>query len=172
MRNNLLVLYLFFNIAFVQNSYSQASISEAQSIFIYNFTRLIEWPSDRSTGNFIIGVYGSLEVFTDLKNYTTGKTVGSQSIEIKKINTPDDISGLHILFVAFGKTKDLPAIYTKIGETSTLIVSEKNGALEQGASINFVIIEDKLKYEFKAANAKKIGLKYNNYLETMSISKH
>jgi len=166
------ILFVLFNNILIQTTYSQASISQAQSIFIYNFTRMIEWPADRSSGSFTIGVYGSSDMFSELKSYTSGKNVGNQSILIKKLNSVDEMEGLHILFVAFGKTKEMAEILKKIGDNSTMIICEKNGSLEQGATINFVVIEDKLRYEVKTATAKKIGLKFNAYLETMSISKH
>ena len=170
-KSNSIVLLLFFTLLSIQNAHSQATISQAQSIFIYNFTRLIEWPADSKTGDFIIGVYGSSEEYSELKTYTAGKMVGNQNILIKKMSSVEDISGIHILFVAFGKTKELPTIVNKIGGSRTLIITEKSGGLEQGATINFVIVDDKLRYEVKTSNATKIGLKYHSNLETMSMSK-
>ncbi len=39
----------------------QTDIPSAQAMFIYNFTRLIEWPNKE--GSFIIGVIGNQEVY-------------------------------------------------------------------------------------------------------------
>jgi hypothetical protein len=41
--------------------YTQAtSVSQAQTIFIYNFSRLIQWPAKNATGEFVIGVIGDV----------------------------------------------------------------------------------------------------------------
>ena len=139
---------------------SQTGIPRAQAMFIYNFSRLIEWPSNYKSGPFVIGVIGSSQTLTELKNYTANKSVGSQKITVKKFGSPAEIGTCHILFVPFGKTKTLPAITQTLGNKSTLIICEKNGATKNGAAINFVIIGDKLKFEIKPVNAtsKKINM--------------
>jgi hypothetical protein len=151
---------------------SQASIAQAQAVFIYNFTRLIEWPAEYKTGVFTIGILGTSELYDEMKNYTNGKMVGSQTINTVKYNAIEFIGKCHILFVPFNKTKDLEAIKNKIGNNSTLIISEKKGALDNGAMINFVIIEDRLKFELKMSNATKIGLKIHSNLENMAVAKY
>ena len=139
---------------------SQTGIPRAQAMFIYNFSRLIEWPANYKSGPFVIGVLGSSQTLTELKTYTANKTVGSQPITVKKFNSPAEIGACHILFIPFSKTKTLPQVIQTLGSKSTLIISEKNGAIEKGSAINFVIIGDKLKFEIKPINAtsKKINM--------------
>ena len=132
---------------------SQTGIPRAQAMFIYNFSRLIEWPANYRSGPFVIGVLGSSQTFNELKNYTANKTVGSQQISVKKFNSPAEIATCHILFVPFGKTKQLGEVTQTLGSKSTLIVSEKNGAIDAGSAINFIIVGDKLKFEIKPSNA-------------------
>jgi hypothetical protein len=145
---------------------------QAQAIFIYNFTRMIEWPEDYKTGDFIIGIYGSSELLNELKPYISSKLVGSQPIKTVQFNNASEIAKCQILFIGYPKTKELPAITAKLGNSSTLIISEKKGALEAGATINFVMVEDKLKFELKAINATKYGIKIHSKLETMALAKY
>jgi hypothetical protein len=151
---------------------SQTSISQAQAVFIYNFTRLIEWPADSKTGNFEILIYGSNELDSDVKKYTNSKFVGTQPISVNKCSSIEEIKKPHILFIAYGKTKEMEAIKNKIGSNSTLIITEKKGSLDLGAIINFVIVEDKLKFELKIGNATRVGLKIHSNLENMAIAKY
>lgn len=152
--------------------HAQTSIAQAQAVFIYNFTRLTEWPSDFKTGDFVIGVYGSSETFSEIKNFTTGKMVGNQPITVAKYSGVADIKRCHILFVAFGKTKEMAAISGALGSSRTLIITERKGGLEEGAAINFAIVDDKLKFEIKVSNATKMGLKIHSNLENMAIAKY
>ena len=165
-----LILICFFSINNKINA--QSSVSQAQAVFIYNFTRLIEWPSDYKSGDFIIGIYSSGDMFSELKSFTNGKTVGSQNISVVKFVSAQTISKCHILFVPFSKTKELSTILGTLAGSKTLIITEKKGGLEEGAAINFVIVEDKLKFELKAGNATKLGLKINSNLENMAIAKY
>lgn len=163
---------LFILIICVQQSYAQTSIPQAQAIFTYNFTRLIEWPGDYKTGDFVIETYGNGEFYNEIKNYVKDKSVGSQKIVVKNVSNIDEIGKCHILFVNFGKAKEIPSIISKIGSSKTLIISDKRGSLDDGAGIYFAIIEDKLKYEVKASNITRMGLKYNSILENMAYAKH
>ena len=168
----ILVFSIFFIFLYLPKTNAQTSITQAEAIFIYNFTRLIEWPPDYKKGGFVIGIYGSTDVFNEIQHFVKGKTVGSQPISVVKYNNVENIGRCHILFVAFGKTKELPAIINQIGNNKTLVVGEKTGILNEGAAINFMVIDDKLKFELKAGNASKYGLKVLSSLEKLAVSKY
>jgi hypothetical protein len=154
---------------FVTAAYVQTTIPKAQTLFIYNFSRLIEWPASYRTGSFVIGILGSSEVAAELESYTKGKKVGAQVIEIMRYKTPEEINNCHILFVPFSKTKQVPEIIATLNGKSTLIITEKSGALDEGAAINFVVMADKMKFELKAENASKYGIKFSSKLSEMSV---
>ncbi|HEX2394030.1 MAG TPA: YfiR family protein [Bacteroidales bacterium] len=149
-------------------AYMQTSIPKAQSLFIYNFSRLIEWPANYRTGDFIIGVLGTAEVAGELEAYTKGKKVGAQNILIMRYKTPAEIQQCHILFIPFVRTKQLPEVVANLATKSTLIITEKTGALNDGAAINFIILEDRMKFELRAENANKYGIKFSAKLQEMS----
>ena len=156
---------------FASVAYMQTTIPKAQTLFIYNFSRLIEWPASNMTGNFVIGVLGATEITTELDLYTKGKKVGTHDIEVIRYKTAKEITTCNILFVPFDKTKQLPEILGILNGKSTLIITEKAGALEEGSAINFVVVEDKLKFELKADNASKFGIKFSSKLQEMSLQK-
>lgn len=147
---------------------SQTDIPRAQAMFIYNFSRLIEWPESYKTGPFIIGAMGNSPTTTELEAYTTNKAVGSQTIQVKKFETAAQIGNCHILFIPFGKTKMMPEIMQAVGNKSTLLICEKNGAIDEGAAINFVVIGDKLKFEIKPSNASGKNIQMSSKLNEMA----
>jgi hypothetical protein len=160
-----IIIALFFSSV----AYMQSTIPKAQTMFIYNFSRLIEWPPSARSGNFVIGVFGATEITMELELYTKGKKVGTRDIVIQRYKALEEISGCHILFVPFEKTKRMPEILNQVNGKSTLIITEKSGALSEGAAINFLLIEDKLKFEIKPENASKYGIKLSAKLQEMSM---
>jgi hypothetical protein len=154
----------------VTAAYMQTTIPKAQTLFIYNFSRLIEWPVNYRTGNFVIGVLGTTEVAAELEAYTKGKRVGTQNIEIIKYKAPTEVQNCHILFVPYARTKQINEVIASMGGKSTLIITEKNGALNEGSAINFIIVQDKMKFELKPENANKYGIKFSSKLTEMSLS--
>jgi hypothetical protein len=154
---------------FASVAYMQTTIPKAQTLFIFNFSRLIEWPASYKTGPFVIGVLGSSEVAGELETYTKGKKVGSQDISVVRYKTAQEISTCHILFIPFSKTKQVGEILGVLSGKSTLIITEKSGALDEGSAINFVILEDKMKFELKPENASKFGIKFSSKLQEMAM---
>jgi hypothetical protein len=160
-----IIIALFFSSV----AYMQSTIPKAQTMFIYNFSRLIEWPPNARSGNFVIGVLGATEITMELELYTKGKKVGTRDIVIQRYKTLEEISDCHILFVPFERTKRMPEILNQVNGKNTLIITEKSGALSEGAAINFLLVEDKLKFEIKPENASKYGIKLSSKLQEMSM---
>jgi hypothetical protein len=163
------VVITWIALIYMMSAFGQTSIPKAQSLFIYNFSRLIEWPANARTGDFVIGIFGSSgEIGTELLAYMKGKKVGAQEIQIKVFKSTAEIQGCHILFIPFSKTKQLTEVVASLNGKNTLIITEKSGALNEGAAINFVILDDKMKFEIKAENAARYGIKFSAKLQEMA----
>jgi hypothetical protein len=150
--------------------FAQMGIPKAQAMFIFNFSRLVEWPATYRNGPFVIGVLGATTVGDELDMYTKGKKVGVQDIQIARFKSVQEISTCHILFVPFAKSRQMAEIFSAIQGKSILIITEKNGALNEGSAINFIVLEDKLKFELKAENASRYGIKLSSKLTEMSLA--
>jgi hypothetical protein len=143
--------------------------SKIKAVFVYNFTKYIEWPSAYKTGNFVIGILGSSNIFNELNNMAATKKAGSQTFEIKPFSNAAAISKCHILFVSQDYAASMKDVLAKIKGNSTLVVTEKPGLAKQGAAINFVVQDNKQKFELNKANAEKYDLKVSSNLESLAI---
>ncbi len=164
-----LYIVLFLSLISLIPIYAQTSIPKAQSLFVYNFTRLIEWPSAYKSGDFVVGVIGSGSLSNELGTTLQGKRVSQQVIRFENYKDASEITNCHILVVPFGKSNELENIITKIGNQGTLIITEKNGMLDKGAVINFVIDGNSLKFELNKDAATKRGLTVSSTLEKMAV---
>lgn len=144
------------------------SVSQAQSMFIYNFSRLIQWPASSSTGDFVIGVVGDNEIYNSLVSFVTNKKVGSQSITVKKFDDPQSVTRCHIVFVGDGKISRLNEVISKLQGTNSLIITERRGMINSGSAIDFFMDEDKLKFVMNADNAVKYNLTVSKSLQDMA----
>jgi hypothetical protein len=158
----ILILSAFIWIFGAVKSYAQEESFIAMSI--YNFTRYVDWPSNNATNDFIIDIIGHKSVYEKLKDVASGKKVGSQNITVRFLETPNNITQSHILFIGFWQSKDLPKILEKVGNASTLMIGEKDGMIDAGVAINFIIRNNTIKFEIKKANILKYGLTINETL--------
>lgn len=139
-----------------------------KAMHIYNFTKQVEWPA--SKGDFVMCVLGKTEVMSQLKAITNGKTVNGKPIKVVGVNNVGDIPNCQILYVPTSETSNLKSAIEKVGNAATLIVSDSQGALENGSCINLVEIDEKIKYEASKANIESRGLKANLYLLNNAIN--
>lgn len=139
-----------------------------KAMHIYNFTKHVEWPA--SKGDFVMCVLGKTEVMSQLKAITNGKTVNGKPIKVVGVNNVGDIPNCQILYVPTSETSNLKSAIEKVEKAATLIVSNCQGALENGSCINIVEIDEKIKYEASKANIENRGLKANLYLLNNAVN--
>ena len=139
-----------------------------KAMHIYNFTKQVEWPA--SKGDFVMCVLGKTEVMSQLKAITNGKTVNGKPIKVVGVNNVGDIPNCQILYVPTSETSNLKSAIEKVEKAATLIVSNCQGALENGSCINIVEIDEKIKYEASKANIENRGLKANLYLLNNAVN--
>ena len=163
-----LLVFSIITIPFFTGLSQVTSISQAQSMFIYNFSRLIQWPAGSSTGDFIIGVIGDNEVYSSLSSFVANKKVGAQSIVVKKFEDLQSISRCQILFVGDSKISKFEEVISRIQDFNSLVITEKRGMINSGSAIDFVLVEDKLKFVMNPENAAKYNLTVSKSLEDMA----
>ena len=130
--------------------------STLKALYVYTFATLVDWPKEYKKGNFVIGVYGNNEgVLGELKTKYSGKSIGSQEIEVVKYSSKSAIKKPNILYISSDKNDQLVSLTNDFKAKSTLMVTEKSGSLTKGADINFVLDGAKQTYEVNMKNTKK-----------------
>lgn len=141
-----------------------------KSVFIYNFTRYIDWPADYKAGSFVITMYGTNQaMLTELNNMAKTKTVGTQKIEIRNITSLDGIGKSNILYVTSDINTPISEIMSKIRGKSVLLVTEQPGLAKKGSAINFVVVDNRQKFELNQTSAEKNNLKVSSSLLALAI---
>ncbi len=165
----LLSLVLLTSSTVVMPGDSEEANAKIKAIYIYNFTKYIEWPENYQEGSFVIGFIGSSSsLLTELSKLATSKKAGNQSIEIKNISKVDDNTKYHIIFILSDNSAQLTEVIAKSKGKSTLIVTEKPGLAQKGAGINFIVEDNKQKIELNKENISKYKLKVAETLVKLS----
>lgn len=151
---------------------SMGQVAKFKAVFTLNFIRYIGWPESSKQGDFVIGVVRSKEIADWLKEQSAGKPFGFQNIVIKEYKTVDEIDGCQVIYVssAINLKNSGATLMEKAKKKNSLIIAESEGATQQGASINFVVRDDVLKFELHKANAARVGLQFSSRLEGMSAA--
>jgi len=162
------IIYLFVLILGVSQGISAQSSARYQALFVYNFTRYIQWPSD-NTQDFVIGVLGKSDIYKELQSVASNKKVGANSIVIKQFASPSEIGRCQILYVSDEASAQVMQLVNQLQSKNTLIITERSGLSKKGAGICFAMEDGKQKFEISKSNVSKSGLMINNQLLDMAI---
>lgn len=168
----ILVSFLLLSADIVDYSFYQKddTNSKIKAAFLYSFTRYFEWPTSKNA-NFIIAIHGdNANLMTELNKMASTKTVGGRKLEIQNIKDVNAAGSPNILFILPDKSNILVDALVKFKGKGTLIITEKPGLAKVGAAINFIVEENKQKFELNKNSATKAGLKVSSSLESLAAS--
>jgi hypothetical protein len=165
----LLKVSLLVGMVFLFMSSARAQEEKYITLYLYNFTKHIEWPDEYQGGDFVIEVLGHNSVYVALQDMLSEKSRGKQTFVVNHPSSVDQINpDCNILFVGHWRSKDIANALNRVGDKGTLVVSEKAGMLEQGADINLVIKNQKILYEMKKSSLTSRGLSYSVDLTSLA----
>lgn len=154
---------------FIAGKLANAQDEKFKALFMYNFTKYLEWPSDQQKGEFVIGVYGPSQIIQELNIIAEKKTVGNQPIVIKKIIELEDVAKCNILYIPERQSSKIEEIYQKCASRGILIITDKEGMGKTFAGINYIKVNGKQNFEVNRKNIEGKGIKVNSALLELGI---
>ncbi|MEN6386497.1 MAG: YfiR family protein [Phycisphaerales bacterium] len=179
----ILILSVLFMFA-MQACGDSATNSEYQlkAAFLYNFIMFIEWPKEKMpepNEPIIIGILGKDpfgNAFDPIKDkQAKDRKVVIQRFDqwevIKKLNQNelqtklDEIRKCHLLFVCRSEKQMIKEVMSNINGYNILTVGDMDGFLESGGGvINFVVEDDKIRFEINSLSALNAKLEIRSQL--------
>lgn len=139
------------------------------STLILNFSKGIEWPGSKQDDKFVIGVYEYQPLVAELENMVASFKAGNKKITVRALTAADESVSCNVLFVPAYKAKALPALLDKIGNTATLIITNKTDMAKKGSGVNFVLVNGRLQYEINCRSIERRGMKIPANIKGMGI---
>ncbi|QHT70994.1 YfiR family protein [Rhodocytophaga rosea] len=151
-----------------QQSFGQTTNHKAYAIFLYSFTRYIEWPTEQRD-DFKITIVGKSKVAAELLPLMQNKTVAGKKIIVHQVNTPEEVGNTQMIYLADQKSSDLSKVLERISGKATLVVTERDGLVKRGAGISFIVYDDNsLHFEINDKAFMSYNLKVANELKNLA----
>lgn len=142
---------MYSSVAGAQTIPEDNTVAIIRSNYLYQFANNNDWPSERKKGPFVVGVIGNSDVYDIMAAKYASKPIGSQLLSVIGANEVQTSPHVHVLFVDRSKKMDFTKYVKEFKEKNTLIVTNWEGALSQGAHINFVSIDGSIRFELNRA---------------------
>lgn len=160
------IMSFFFLCAFQvqKKEFEEYSVKAA---FILNFTKFIDWQGSPIQNNktFTIGVLGESPIYKKLIEATITKKINNSPFEVVKFSDPSNFPNCKILFVPAATSEHtVKACMSSPNFKNTLFITEKTGSLKDGSGINFLLVENRIKFEVNMSSLNKANLKVSSQL--------
>ncbi|MDD5628197.1 MAG: YfiR family protein [Elusimicrobia bacterium] len=142
---------------------------KVRTAFLYNFTKYVRWPDSGAGGDFRISVIGRSGVGAALEELSRSKQVDGRRIRVAVLDSAQDLGPAHILFIACSERERLREILRKARGKPILTVGGCAKMAEQGAAVNFVILEGKMRFEINRSAVERAKLEMNSELLKLAI---
>lgn len=159
-RLKIILMAAFLTGAFTFASQAQVSTAKMEAVYIYNFTKYINWSGTGS--DFIIGVIGDTPMLEEFKKSLAGKTVGNKRIVVKSVSI-QDAGRCQMAYIPTTGSGSLNSVLKATNGKNVLVVTQEDLA-EQGAGISFFTKSGKLKFKLNQSALKNAGLQTSSNL--------
>lgn len=140
------------------------AISEykVKAAFLLNFGKFVEWPSGK--GDLEICVLGEDPFGSTLDDTLSGRKIGARPVRARRIDDAGSARSCAILFVSRRGNDGLDAVVSAVKGSPVLLVGEQDRFAKRGGMINFVEVDQKIRFEINETAAKQAGLKISSQL--------
>ena len=148
---------------------------EVKAGFLYHFGWFVEWPVTTDQGRapvFTIGVLGAHPFGGVLDDIMRGKSIGERPVVIQYYQRVEEAVSSHILFISASEEMWLPAILSRLGETSVLTVSDMERFTERGGMISLRLVGQKVRFDINMDATERAGLKLSSQLLRLARAIH
>src|SRR5258706_11899750 len=102
----------------------------------------------------------------ELSQVVASRPVSGRPIVVHRLRAGDPLTELHVLFVARSQGARVQQIAAATKGQPLLMVSESDDAFASGSAINFVVVDDKVRFDVALYRAEQLGLKISARLLT------
>ncbi len=134
---------------------------KVKAAFLYNFTLFVDWPPaamGAKHSKIVVGVLGD-DPLTEALGTVQGKQVGDRALQVVHLDSEQEISSCHVLYLAGSERRAAPEVLRKLANRPILTVGDTAGFVEMGGMIGFIIEGETVRFEIDPARAAKAGLK-------------
>jgi hypothetical protein len=171
----MLVLALFW-LAAANRLLAQESVPSEYALkaaFLLNFGKFVSWrESDfrNRSAPLVIAVVGRNPFHNYFSQMIAGKSIDGHPLVFRLLQSPEAVRNCQILFISQSAQKDAPAISEALRNEDVLTVTENLPHFAtSGFAINFVTIQDHIRFQINQPAAARTGLTISSKLLSLAL---
>lgn len=134
---------------------------QVKAAFVCKFGNYVDWPPQAlgAAGEpFRIGVLASGAVLEEFHRTAAATSVAGRQVEVRKLARGEAPTGMHIVFVSRAMSAQAAEVLAAVQGRPVLTITELDAGSTTGM-INFVVVEDKVRFDILLPAISQSGLK-------------
>jgi hypothetical protein len=135
---------------------------QVKAAYLFKFASFVEWPEGsfaQPAASLVIGVAGNEALADQLDNVAAGRSINGHGVTVRRVRRGDKLAGIHILFVGGHERAAITELLDAARSQSVLTVSDTPETFAQGSMVNFVVNDEKVRFEVALRNANAANLR-------------
>ena len=141
--------------------------NQVQAVFLYNFSRFVEWPPQAfaaPSDPFVIGIVGTDPFGARLDEAVHNEQINGHVLTVRRFRSISKLDNCQILFIDRSEFARLEQILSALDHHSTLTVSQADGAAQRGVMIQFATENSRIRLRINVDSARAAGLTISSKL--------
>lgn len=141
-----------------------------KAAYLYRFAGYIEWPARGSTDTpFTIDVLGAPGIARELRRLLPGHPINGRVARVQEITGNRDLGNAQIVYIAAGHADLVRTLVPQSSDASILVVTDEDGGLSAGSTLNFLTIDRNVRFEVSLSAAERWRLRISSDLLGVAI---
>jgi hypothetical protein len=160
-------LLAFASAAWALEEYSEDAVKAA---FLLRFAEYVEWPPGALPAHsFTIAVLGADEVARNLQHLRPGYPVKNLPAQVRRIRSVAEMDDAQLLYIGPGQSEAVRAAAARVASRPVLLVTDEERSLDAGGVVNFVDVDQRVRFEVSLPAAARSGLQVSSKLLSVAI---
>jgi len=149
-------------------SAQRASQDQVEAAYLYNFGKFVRWP-DGGHGPLQICVAGQDAFGQTVTKLTSGEQIDGRALQVRVVERPELTAGCSILFVGSPDRAHLEPWLAATAGKPVLTVGDGADFLDRGGMIQFVQVEDHVRFSVNLNAANRCGVELSSELLKVAV---
>jgi hypothetical protein len=137
---------------------------DVEAAYLYNFAKFVKWPPTAKADVLNICILGKDPFGATLDQVVAGETIDGIHLAVLRLADERSVQPCAILFIGDSESPHLERDMASVAQLPILTVSDIPGFMENGGTIQFVLQENRVRFEVNLNAARKGGIGLSSQL--------
>jgi len=140
----------------------RADSRDVKAVFLINFLSFAEWPPAKMgppSSRLTIAILGDPSFAAIVERAAAGHAVSGHAISVQSVDTPEQATDAHLVFIASSQARRLPAALRALAGSTVLTVGDTDGFAQDGVAINLYTFDNRVRIEVNSTAAARAGVR-------------